>query len=316
MIPPVKKGQRLNVGFVGGIVEEVNRLGRGNGSFMAGPNGAFADGAQVVMVYNAGSATLPALSPAWIKKSFDTTAPNLLNQRAMTVEAAPTSMKRTNGAVILVDSIAAGAVGRAYICGTCLAFLTTAARRWLTTFAGWEVVWEEGLDTGAPSTADHYAVVRYTGDYSFWARLKLKTLIADNRWKYDWEEVEFTGGSSDLTIAAPTSPRAGPFTDDVIGETGWAWNTTEFENDSSIAGSGWEDETIHTTVFVATTESGPIRFRTEAINPIGYTNKVGGSFKFPVVRLRPMIVPGSGHVAYLFAGWNTPQLSFAAGCSF
>ncbi len=108
-----------------------------------------------------------------------------------------------------------------------------------------------------------------------------------------------TGGV--LTYSVLDDARVGPFTGPgAMGDTGWAWNSTEMDNDAATAGSGWEDQTL--TMAEDTIDIG-------AINYIGRANDGGGVY--PIVFLREAIVPESGHTVYMFAGWNTPSLVVA-----
>lgn len=313
MIPPAKRGDRLNQDYVNRIIDQANRAERltipgktvlnSRGGMVFGPSpirGAFFDPCHMVEVVNTGTSDIEALTPAHIVGTSDKDAPpysmDMLNRRVLEVHASPTRMHRRNHGVIMFDRTKIGEVGRAYIDGLCLAKITAASRRFLT-FAGWKIIWEEGV-AEVPSNAEHYAIVRYCGELGFWALLTAADQVDDNRWKYSWTEKEFIMSGSKLDYVTPASARVGPFTDETVGSTGYAWNSTEIENDDIDAAAGWSDETI-----IGTFDT----LITEAINPIGQTSS--GQNKWPVVWLEPLRLINSGQVAYLFAGWNTPRLS-------
>lgn len=126
----------------------------------------------------------------------------------------------------------------------------------------------------------------------FWAKITAVELVAANRWKYSWTEITWGISAGILTYTIPTNPRIGP-----ISSSGYAWNTTEMDNVSTIAGSGWEDQSISLT-------SDTINI--EAINPIG-TAQAGGT-KFPIVWMRQVGVSSSTERVFIFTGWNTPMI--------
>lgn len=137
----------------------------------------------------------------------------------------------------------------------------------------------------------------------FWARITGVTSVADNRWKYDWTQVDWIMSAGVLSYSVPTDAMTGPQTITGIGSTGFAWNSLEMDNTDAVAGSGWEDLTL------TQEDSGTIDF--DAVNPIGTAND--GHEKFPLVYLRPVQLKDSNHLAYVFSGWNTPIMSAMPG---
>jgi hypothetical protein len=128
----------------------------------------------------------------------------------------------------------------------------------------------------------------------FWALLSSATVVDQNRWKYEWDEIEFSL-SGNLGYQIKVGGRSGPH-NSPAGNTGWAWNSTEMDNTDLIGGSGWEDQSLLLTFDTISIE---------ALNPIG-TAQDGGE-KYPLVRLYPMLMK-NGAWAYIFEGWNTPIL--------
>jgi len=129
----------------------------------------------------------------------------------------------------------------------------------------------------------------------FWAKITAATSVADNRWKYDWTEIEWTISAGVLAYSVPTDALTGPITITGVGETGWAWNSTEVDNTDDITGSGWEDQDLTLTDDTITIE---------AIKQIGVCQ--GGSDKLPIVWLSAIPLSDSNHLAYEFTGWNVP----------
>lgn len=131
----------------------------------------------------------------------------------------------------------------------------------------------------------------------FWAIIQSATSVDPNRWKYGWSTIRWTVSGTKLGYEIPAGADTGPYTVTGTGQTGWAWNSTEMDNTDLIGGSGWEDDDVDMDMDT---------FRIEALNPIG-TAQAGGS-KFPIVWLNRVKVYNSTQEAYVFAGWNTPNI--------